>query len=104
MLQGQQSFLEKIRNSDISTKRRWVVGASIAAMAIVLLLWLSYLNSIIKPTAITNQTSSTDETTQEFWPVMRRGVAIMSSLTKDKIRTLISNIMAGHSITIDNNQ
>ena len=40
-------FLEKIRGSEESVKRRWVIGFSLLATAVVVVLWMLYFNALL---------------------------------------------------------
>ena len=40
-------FLKKLQSSDEATKRKWLVGATIVAMVIVLYVWLAYFNNLV---------------------------------------------------------
>ncbi len=39
-----KKWIENIQNSDEATKKKWLMGLSVISMAIIIGLWLIYLN------------------------------------------------------------
>ncbi|MCX6702410.1 MAG: hypothetical protein NTW60_00890 [Candidatus Wolfebacteria bacterium] len=81
-----KKLLEKIRNSDEGTKKKWVVAASSITMAIVIASWLLLSNSIVKPV---NETTSQKDT----------GIAYQSIMKE--IGNMTKKLNSANSITIE---
>lgn len=94
--------IKKIRSSEARVRRRWVITLSAVTMIAVVIVWLSYLASVVKP-AVSRmrqvQNDSLPNSGQEFWPIMQNGLRIVTSQIKSKLQDIIS----GKPLAIKNN-
>lgn len=74
--------IEKIRNSDEITKKRWIIVFSAITMAIIVVVWFFYIGFAAKTTE--KKAASTD-----FWPIVKKGFVIIADSLKEKIYGLI---------------
>lgn len=98
MWQKLKKQLEKIQNSDETTKKRWFIGTTAVAMILVVGLWLIYINSTINSL---NSNSQNQGPTTEFWPILKTGLIVVGRSIKEGVKTIISEITRGRTITIE---
>ncbi len=44
-------FIKKLQSSDERVKRRWLIGATVVSMAIIIYVWLAYFNNLMAQSA-----------------------------------------------------
>lgn len=76
------TFLERLQSADNETKRRWMVGAVIVFMIIVVYLWLAYFNNIVASSNTVPSVAGETRTSFSFLDTMRRGTAVVSDSLK----------------------
>ncbi len=68
--------IRNIRHSDHETKLRWLIGLSVAATIIVIIIWVMYMRAFI----FTGSDPATNEDVRVgFWPVFKNGLTITRS-------------------------
>ena len=92
-----RNFIEKLQNSEDNVKKRWLVILSGLSMAIIISIWLIYLNNIMEK--VGEKQSRQSETT--FWQVFRTGLQITGSTIKEKSSGLIYKITGEKTIIIE---
>ena len=88
--------LEKIRNSSETVKKKWVIGMSAICMLIVVLLWFTYINDIVKPAS----TQENQEVKSDFWPIFKNGLGMITGEIKGKLGAIISSVLGERNIEI----
>lgn len=68
----EKSFLERIQTSDSATKWKWVIGSTAVAVVLIVIVWLSYFNSLVAYSGDQDNQSSFS-----FGDTMRTGTAIL---------------------------
>lgn len=99
MLRRLLEIIKKVQNSDNRAKKRWVIAATAVTMVLVTIMWLNSINNLIKPAY--DQNPNFDDSTREFWPVMKNGLSVLTASLKKQIGNLISKIMIERSVTIE---
>lgn len=79
-------FLQKLQDSDESTKRRWMFIITAIVMVIVIYLWLAYFNNLIVGFAQPQLQELQESSEFTFWQTMKNGTAILYQGSIDKIR------------------
>lgn len=91
-----KDFIEKLQNSDEAAKIRWLIVLSAIAMAIIVGLWLFFLNvSVEKVGSI-----KAEESGIGFWLVFKTGMKAVGESIAEKIKILVSPIIGERTITI----
>lgn len=89
--------LEKIQDSDETTKKRWLIGTTTVAMILVIVLWLVYINWVIKSA---NETE-VKESSLSFWQIFKNGLNIISKSIWNNIKDFVSKITSERTIIIE---
>jgi hypothetical protein len=92
-----KKLLEKIRESDEETKKKWVVGASAVSMAIVIAFWLILSSSIVKSV---DETANNNKNS-DFWFIMKNGIGIAYESILKEISNITKKLNSANSITIE---
>lgn len=90
-----------IRQSDQSTKLKWLIGLSVTATIIVVAVWILYMRAFI----FTGSGSDTKEDVRVgFWPVFKNGLTITGSSIGRAFDNIFSNMptFGRHTTTIEN--
>ena len=101
--------LYKIRESDETTKKHWLITLSAVSMVVIVALWLFYMNSFVVKD-INDQTQETVSMNTGFWPIFKTGLKVTGENIGGKIKNLLNSIsnkipLIGKSkITIENPQ
>lgn len=66
-------FLKKLQKADNETKKQWLIILTGAAMLVIIVVWLYYMNSVV---FINPGETKTQETGTDFWPTLKTGVGI----------------------------
>jgi hypothetical protein len=98
MFKKLKNLLENIQNSDEATKKRWLIGVTSVSMVLIISLWLVYIKFTLE-----SFTSSAQEqkSVVGFWQIFKNGLTIVSQSIKEGIKTIISEITKGRTITIE---
>ncbi len=72
-----KQYLNKLRRSDESTKRRWFIGSTIVIMALVIGLWIIYINNITAEPLFFSSNKQKDE--NSFSETFKRGIDNLSN-------------------------
>lgn len=93
--------LKQIQESDETTKKKWLIIMTVAAMIIVISLWLVYINYSIKSVdngvgAINLEKSETD-----FLEVFKKGLGVVGNSVKEKIKNFGYKIMGGKTVIME---
>ena len=94
-----KNFLERLQEADERTKRRVVAVSSALAMIVVVFLWFSYFNSIVRPEATVGSQRG-EEGNFSFMDTIRHGTASMISGAWDMLRAAGRAVFEGRSYTI----
>lgn len=94
MAESSKKLLERVRDSDQRTKKKYVVVFSAVAMVIVVAFWIIYINTIIQPAESPSRES-------KFWPVFKNGLRITYYSLKNKLNEFSLGSLGGKSITIE---
>lgn len=93
--------INRIRESDQQTKRRWLIILSSIAIVFVILLWVVYMRAFVF--------TGSDQNSQEdirigFWPVFKNGMTVTGSSVDKAFDTTISDMPAfgRRTTTIEN--
>ncbi len=89
--------LEKIQNSDETTKKRWLIGVTAFSMILIIAFWLVYINWIIN----INITSENHESSIESWQIFKTGLFVAINSIKESIKDFISKISNERTIIIE---
>lgn len=89
--------LEKIQNSDETTKKRWLIGVTAFSMILIIAFWLVYINWIIN----INITSENHESSIESWQIFKTGLFVAINSIKENIKDFISKISNERTIIIE---
>lgn len=98
MIEKLKKLLEKIRNSDEATKKRWLMGTAAVSMAVVVALWLVYVNADMK---LVPEIKDAGEPSTGFWQIFKNGLNVVFGSIKDGVTNLISEITKSRTITIE---
>jgi hypothetical protein len=93
-----KKLLEEIQNSDETTKKRWLIGAAAISTFLVIGLWLVYIKSTLE---FSGESVKNQESVVGFWQIFKNGLTIVSQSIKEGIKTIISEITKGKTITIE---
>lgn len=77
MFTGLKKFIKELQRSDEERKKRWLIGLSATTMILIVSLWISYASLTIKSLSEPNPSAKNRE--QAFWPVFKKGAAIIYS-------------------------
>ncbi len=106
MLEATKNFIIRIQNSEERVRRRWLVIATSSTMALVIGLWLIYINFITKPLEATTLQQATLPTQPGLAQIFGIGFKIVADqITKSASQTinyLEHTIGAPKIINIDN--
>ena len=81
--------LHTIRQSDEKTRFRWLIGLSVTATLIVVIVWVLYMRAFV----FTNtRENSTEEVRIGFWPVLKNGLTITGSSIGRGFETMLSGM------------
>ncbi len=84
-----KNFLVKLQNSSEQTKKRWLIGLSAASMILIIIFWLSFLNSAIDRVA----TPQPEEISGiGFWQVFKTGLTTIGGSMKENAGNLFSKL------------
>ena len=101
--------LYKIRESDETTKKHWLITLSAVSMVVIVALWLFYMNSFVVKD-INDQTQETVSMNTGFWPIFKTGLKVTSENIGGKIKNLLNSasnkipLIGKSTITIENPQ
>jgi len=98
MFKALKQHLQRIQNSDETTKKRWLIGASAISMILVISLWLVYMKFSFESLANTNQNN---ESSIGFWQIFKTGLKVTSASIWHEIKNFISKIIGERTITIE---
>jgi hypothetical protein len=76
-------FIVKIQNSDESVRTRWLFVLSGTSMAIVVALWIGYINLIVTPPTAPAAAAAEDEN-PGFADIMRAGATVIKGALAEK--------------------
>lgn len=96
MFEKFKNFLNNIQNSNETTKRRWLIGATAVSMVLVIGLWLIYVKSTVVFPAGESQ-----EATTGFWQIFKNGLVVVFNSIKENIKVIISAITKSRTITVE---
>jgi hypothetical protein len=67
-------FIEKLQTSEEHIKLRWLIGSSAVAIVLVVMLWLTYFNTLVQTNPGQN-----DQPAQDigFWPTFKGGLGVV---------------------------
>jgi len=71
MRQKIKNFIVKLQNSNEKTKKRWLIGLSAAAMFLIVMLWIVYLDFISDRIGRPEQEAPSEIS---FWQVLKVGI------------------------------
>lgn len=78
-------FLEKLQNSDESSKRVWTVILSIVSMVVVVFVWFAYFNSLFS--GFTEpQVAEVEGDEFTFWSTMENGATVVYSGLAERLQ------------------
>ncbi|MDO8574088.1 MAG: hypothetical protein Q7R86_00475 [bacterium] len=70
------SFLEKLQSADEGKKRRWMVLITLVVMVVVVFVWLSYFNSLIRnASGVQSEVPKSTGSEFSFWDTISGGAA-----------------------------
>lgn len=93
-----KKFFSKLQSSDEATRRRWLVILSGTSMAIVLALWISYINLIVEPVGREEKTAAR-KIEPGFAEVMKAGLTVVAKGLKGVASGALANIRTTVSST-----
>lgn len=94
-----RTFIHALRKKNEREKRVWVFGASAVTMALVVVLWVAYLNFTLPDMAPVLPASGEQKTAERApqadstWSTFKRGIGIISGDAGMKWRSLSERIM-----------
>jgi hypothetical protein len=94
-----RTFIHALRKKNEREKRVWVFGASAVTMALVVVLWVVYLNitlpemTPVLPSSEEQKTAERTAQTDSTWNTFKRGIGIISGDAGTKWRSLSERIM-----------
>jgi len=83
-MRDRKGFLQRIQESSDGTKRKWVIAGSVAAIAVVLLLWIQYVSVLIRPQEAASQVAG-DGRGFSFLTTLRAGAALIYESVVDAV-------------------
>lgn len=92
--------IDEIRNSDEEIKKRWLIGCSAITMIVVIVFWLAYINSVIKPANQIKQVTQETSGMAEFWQIFKNGAKIIGGSVKNEINKIIPRIGGERTVEI----
>ncbi len=93
-----KKLLEDIQNSDETTKKRWLIGASVVSMFLVIGLWLVYIKSTLE---FSGKSVENQESNVGFWQIFKNGLTIAIQSIKEGVKGIVSEITKGKIIIIE---
>lgn len=93
--------INRIRQSDQSTKRKWLIGLSSSAILIIIALWIIYMRAFVFTGSDQN---SKEDVRIGFWPVFKQGLTITGSSVRHAFNNIVSDMpaMGRRTTTIEN--
>lgn len=76
-----EEFLKRLQNSDQRTKMRVAVAVTSVLMVAVIVVWLSYFNTLVGVDSVA-QTSDIESDEFSFWGSVKSGTAMMFNNVK----------------------
>ncbi len=95
-----KNFLERLQAADERTKRRVVAVSSAVAMIVVVFLWFSYFNSIVRPEATVISGNGGEEGNFSFMDTIRHGMASVISGARELFYAASRAVFEGRSYTV----
>jgi len=68
-------FIQELRRSSDSRKKRWLIGSSAVIMTFVILLWFFYLGATLP--AVGNQVTASKKNSESVLSIMSRGIVVI---------------------------
>ncbi|MEK7062323.1 MAG: hypothetical protein AAB940_01125 [Patescibacteria group bacterium] len=99
MFEKLKNKLKQIQESDEQIKKRWLILMSIVSMAIIVAVWLFFLNSPIEKNEA-GKIEVPEETS--FWQVFKVGLNSVSGSFGDNLRDLYNEITGKMFIEVEN--
>lgn len=79
-----KNFLEELQNSGPERKKRWLIGGTAAAMAVVLALWLVYMSQVVEDLG-----ASEEDSQSSFTAVFSNGFRIVQEELVSKVKNFM---------------
>lgn len=95
-----QDFIKKLRESDESTKMRWLVVSSAIMMVFVIFFWMKYFTAFVAPTEQTQQAEQNSGQTFGFWQTFKSGLGIVAETIGQTLGSVINTIREPKSYEI----
>ncbi|MEK7553640.1 MAG: hypothetical protein AAB504_03105 [Patescibacteria group bacterium] len=98
MFEKLKNKLKQIQESDEQTKKRWLILMSIVSMAVIVAVWLFFLNSPIGENKA-EKIEASEETS--FWQVFKVGLSSVSGSGWNEIKNLYSQAIGKMFIEVE---
>lgn len=95
------TFLERIRNSDDRTKKKWTYGITAVIMLVVVILWFAYVNSIFSSggsSGVAYRDSAGSGAS--FVYTMKNGLAVVYDTAESAVRGLWNAVTGSRTYVI----
>lgn len=102
MFEKLKNKLKQIQESDEATKKKWLIIMTAAAMVIVIGLWLVYINYSIKSVDNDIAEINLEKSETAFLEVFKKGLSVVGSSVKEKIKNFGYGIMGREMIIMEN--
>jgi len=91
--------IEEIREADLQTRKRWLIASSAAAMIIIVMLWLMYLNITVIPATETAHVKTDDK--PGIFTVLGAGLQTTTESMTNTIYKIMNIFTEGRSFEIN---
>ncbi len=98
MFEKLKNKLKQIQESDEQIKKRWLILMSVVSMAIIVVVWLFFLNSPIKG-GEANKVETSEEIS--FWQVFNSGLKSVGGSGWEEIKNLYSQAIEKMFIEVE---
>ena len=93
--------LQRIRQSNKKTKRRWLIGLTGGTIIIIIAVWILYMRAFV---FVSSDPSAQEDVRIGFWPVFKNGLTITGSSISHTFGAILSDMpkLGRKTTTIEN--
>lgn len=100
MLKNLIKFIRELQVSDERRKKRWLFVLSAAAMILITICWLIYLNKVVLDLGAKTEITATNSSSS-FWRTFLLGLKILGEQAKTIFREIKDIVFNGREIKIE---
>jgi len=98
---GVKNFIEKIQNSEERVKRRWMILFSVAAVMVIVALWVVSWSPFFGFGPATTNKVAVQVDEPGFWQIFKNSVNVVFGALAENFKNLIAQITNKKTIVIE---